>query len=304
MATRLHHLLAGTAILFLLPDAPAPGQSTGTAEFEVASIKPAAPLDTMQLVMGRQRAGVRTDSARVDIANLSLADLIRTAFRVKPYQIAGPDWIRQHRFDILGKLPEGASADQLPEMLQDLLAKRFRLTLHRETKEHAVYALVVGKNGPKLVEAGAAPPADPPASATEGHAADSMQVSADAASLLVAGERTGLIRVSAGAGGAMRLEAREATLAALAEMLSRILDRPVMDMTGLTGVYQLSLNLSMQDMHSMVEAAGMMPPGGATAADTTSALEAVQEPGLRLEPRKAPMEMIVIDHLERTPTEN
>src|SRR5260370_14808764 len=121
--------------------------------FEVASIKPAAPLNPRQLMMGQQRVGMKVDAARVDIANLSLADLVRIAYRVKPYQIAGPDWMKGDRFDILGKLPEGASPDQVPEMLQELLAQRFKLAVHRETKEHAVYALVVGKNGPKLVEA-------------------------------------------------------------------------------------------------------------------------------------------------------
>src|SRR5260370_40535530 len=104
--------------------------------FEVASIKPAPPLDPRQLMMGQQRVGMKVDAGRVDIANLSLADLVRIAYRVKPYQIAGPDWMKGDRFDILGKLPEGASPDQVPEMLQQFLAERVKLALHRETKQH------------------------------------------------------------------------------------------------------------------------------------------------------------------------
>ena len=278
-------------------------------------------------MMGQQRVGMKVDAARVDIANLSLADLVRIAYRVKPYQIVGPE-IKQQRFDILAKLPEGASADQAPEMLQDLLVKRFKLAVHRETKEHAVYALVVGKNGPKLMEAppessgDAAPRPESATPATHGGGSGGTQLSGDASSLMVSGERTGLIRVSQGAGG-MRLEAREATMAALAEMLSRILDRPVVDTTALKGAYQLTLNLSMQDMHAMVEASGVAPPGpgmggdmahrpgsdtpgGASGSDApaSSVFENIQQLGLRLEPRRAPMEVIVIDHLEKAPTEN
>jgi uncharacterized protein (TIGR03435 family) len=121
----------------------------------------------------------------------------------------------------------------------------------------------------------------------------------------------------------MRLEARAATITALADMLSRILDRPVVDMTALKGTYQLTLNLSMQDMHAMVEAAGVMPPGpgmgggdmhgaGADAprdthesdATGSSVFQNIQQLGLKLEARKAPMEMIVIDHLKKAPTGN
>jgi uncharacterized protein (TIGR03435 family) len=292
--------------------------------FEVASIKPSAPLNPREVMMGQKRVGMKVDAVRADIANLSLADLVRIAYRVKPYQVMGPDWMKRDRFDIVGKLPEGGSQDQVPEMLQALLAQRFKLALHRETKEHAVYALVVGKNGPKLVEApaDAEPTSESAAPTTPDRGSSTVQLSADASSLLVSGERTGQIRISQGAGG-MRLEARAATMAALADMLSRILDRPVVDMTALKGTYRLTLNLSMQDMHAMVEASGMMPPGpgmgggdmhggGADVprdthgSDATgnSVFQNIQQLGLKLDARRAPMEMIVIDHLEKAPTDN
>jgi uncharacterized protein (TIGR03435 family) len=308
--------------LLLATSLPAQTMAAPAVRFEVASVKPAPPLDPRQAMMGQQRVGMKIDAARVDIANLSLADLVRIAYRVKPYQIAGPDWMKRERFDIIGKRPEGASADEVPEMLQHLLSERFKLLVHREKKDHAVYALVVGKSGPKLVEA---PPDEVPGteSATPGRpgGAGPVQLSADASSLMISSERTGLIRLSPG-GGAMRLEARQATIAALADMLSRILDRPVVDMTGLTGLYRLTLNLSQQDMHAMVEASGVMPPGPAMGGDTHgsssdapgraqgsdapagSVFENIQQLGLKLESRRAPMEVIVIDHLEKAPTEN
>ena len=94
------------------------------------------------------KIGMTIDAARVDICFFSLADLIRTAYRVKPYQVSGPSWIGADRFNIQAKIPDGVSKDVVPEMLQALLAERFQLTFHRENKEIAVDALVAGKIGP------------------------------------------------------------------------------------------------------------------------------------------------------------
>jgi hypothetical protein len=123
----------------------------------VAPVKPAVPIDFSAATAGKMRIGMTIDAARAEFRYLSQADLVRMAYRVKSYQVAGPDWIKTERHDIVAKLPEGASRDQVPEMLQSLLADRFKLTLHREQKEHAVYALVVGKGGLKLKEAGPDP---------------------------------------------------------------------------------------------------------------------------------------------------
>src|SRR5216684_8699142 len=128
---------------------------TPAAAFEVASIKPAAPIASITPAMiqsGKLRLGVSVVGARVDIGYMSLADLIRTAYDVKPHQISGPDWMAAERFNITAKLPDGATKDQVNVMLQALLAERFKLTVHRETKERPVYALIVGKGGPKLRE--------------------------------------------------------------------------------------------------------------------------------------------------------
>jgi len=140
-------------------------------EFEVASIKPAQPI-TSQLSSGKFHIGMQVDGARVDIGSMPLAALLPLAFKVMQYQIAGPAWLSSEmmsaeRFDIMGKMPEGAKQDQVPEMLQALLADRFKLTFHRETREHAVYALVVAKGGPKLQESGPEP--EVPAGGNDGN---------------------------------------------------------------------------------------------------------------------------------------
>jgi uncharacterized protein (TIGR03435 family) len=300
----------------------AAGAAVGqTATFEVASVKPAAPLDRSQILSGQMHVGMKIDAARVDIGFMSLAELIRVAYRVKPYQISGPDWMASERFDVLAKLPEGASREQVPEMLQALLAERFKLTVHRESKEHAVYALVVGKNGPKLKES--PPDADAPAGGGAPAAADDanpqVRVSGrgENTQVSISGGQIGTAHMSMGPGGTMHLEAPKMNMAAFADTLSRFVDRPVVDLTELKGTYQVALDLSMEDLRNAARSAGLMglgmgggrdgarpPSDAASDPGGLSIFAAVQQLGLKLEPRKAPLDLIVIDHLEKTPTEN
>src|SRR5579872_7354778 len=97
--------------------AAASAQTAGQPAFEVATIKSAA-MPTAEALMkgGKMSMGMKVDGARVDIGFMSLADIVRQAYRVKTYQVSGPDWIQTARFDIQAKIPEGASTDQVPEM--------------------------------------------------------------------------------------------------------------------------------------------------------------------------------------------
>ena len=305
------------------------GQAPAAAPaFEVSSIKPAAPLDPARIMSGKMHIGVSIDAARVDIGNLSLMDLLCFAYKVKPYQVSGPDWMGAQRFDVLAKLPEGASKDQAPEMLQALLAERFKLTLHRDSKEQPVYALVVGKNGPKLKESppdADAPSPDSAAPAGSGTGPGQMRISRDGKGMTVSAGPMGAVKMSMGQDGAMHLETTKATMAMFADMLSRFVDRPVVDMTELKGNYQVTLDLSMDDMRNAAKAAGvMMGPGGMPEGPPLSGGEAgrgsavaassdpapslifanIQQLGLKLEPRKTPVSTLVIDHAEKMPTEN
>jgi uncharacterized protein (TIGR03435 family) len=110
----------------------------------------------------------------------------------------------------------------------------------------------------------------------------------------------------------MRMESSKMSVATLVEMVSRFVDRPVMDMTELKGTYQVALELTMEDMRGMARTAGvMLPPGGGAAVAETasdpsggSIFSSLQQMGLKLEPRKAPVDLIVVDHVEKVPTEN
>jgi uncharacterized protein (TIGR03435 family) len=138
--------------------------------FEVASVKAASePVKQPMFCIGSRTFGERMTVAgtRVDIRYMSLYNLIVAAWRIQPYQLSGPDWMRSQRFDIAAGIPAGISRDRLPEMLQALLAEKFKLTIHRESSRQPVYALVAGKAGPKLQQATAdahAPPPNPPGS--------------------------------------------------------------------------------------------------------------------------------------------
>ena len=271
------------------------GQEAKTIAFEVASIKPSKPMP-----MGQMRIMMNSDAAMLRYTNVSLKDCIRNAYRVKDFQVQGPDWLGSERFDIVAKLPAGSSEDQIPEMLQSLLAERFKLTLHRETKDHAIYALIAGKGGPKLKPAEITTenaPAAPPNPRGGGipRGAFMMMMSPDGA----------------------HLKAPSSTLPMLAEMISRFSERPVVDMTDIKGQYDFDLVFSPETMRNMPGGGrGPMmgpPPGGGAgehqpadvpAERAGSIYDAVQKYGLKLDPRKAPMEILIVDHVEKTPTEN
>src|SRR5262245_65830 len=192
-------------------------------QFEVASVKTAPPLDVQKVISGQQRLGMRMDAGRVDIDGLPLSEIINTAFRVKAYQVTAPSWLgggmNAPRFDIHATLPAGATTDKVPEMLQALLAERFKLTYHRENKEQSVYALIVGKGGSKLVESppdppaaeGAPPaapsPAGPGLSGLIGRGGPPVQINANGrGAFTIAGGGTGPMRMSMTADG-LHLEA-------------------------------------------------------------------------------------------------
>ncbi len=123
--------------------------------FEAATVKPAAPLDPAKLVAAIQSGakmpiGQNLSATRAEYAYTDLKTLIAYAWKVRPFQITGPDWLGNTRFDIVAKYPTGATKDDVPQMLQALLEDRFKLVVHNSNAEHPVLALVAGKGGPKL----------------------------------------------------------------------------------------------------------------------------------------------------------
>jgi uncharacterized protein (TIGR03435 family) len=297
--------------------------------FEVATIKPSEPI-TAGPGKVMIRMGVQNDGAMVNYNGMTLKALVQNAYSVKDYQVTCPPWMDEQRYNISAKLPDGANKDQAPEMLQNLLKERFKVTLHSEKKDHPIYALVVGKGGPKLkaaevsadgpgAPAASAPPPPPPPGGPRETA--------------VAGALGGRGPMPPG-GMSMRfgpngghLETKAVTLSRFAENISRFLDRPVVDQTGIEGNYDFGLDISPEEMGGMMAqmkgammmagGPGPMGAGGAVAGgphggpdgppnapEGGSIFQSVQRYGLKLEPKKAPMDMIAIDSAEKTPTEN
>ncbi len=157
--------------------------------FDVASIRAAEFPNPGRGGGGPQqfRAGMQLDAGRLDWGLASLADMIQYAFGVKNYQVSGPDWMRSSRWNVVARLPEGASLDQVPKMMQTLLAERFQLKVHHEKREQPVYALEVAKGGPRLEAI--APSTDGPAAPPD--SAASPVFSPDPSEPRSAGDRVG-----------------------------------------------------------------------------------------------------------------
>jgi uncharacterized protein (TIGR03435 family) len=286
--------------------------------FEVASIKKSEPLSINAVMSGQMKIGMTIDAAMVNMRSMSLAELLRIAYKVKSFQVSGPEWLGAERFHITAKMPAGATREQVPEMLQALLAERFKLTLHRSTTEQSVYALVVMKSGARLKES---PPDEDASGTSGGPAAPQARVPADGSAQVRASATSdagGTINTSSVNGNSrmlprengMRMEWTKMNTTGMVELLGRFVDRGVIDMTDLKGRYDLTLDIGFEDMLALARAAGMnvpLPPAyssNASEPGSSSVFAAIQQYGLKLEPRRAPVELLVIDHVEKTPTEN
>lgn len=288
------------------------GQAVRSARtFEVASIKPSPPLDMAKVRSGQQRIGMKVDAARVDIGNMPLADIICAAFKLRPYQVGGPSWrdlgpAGGPRFDIHATLPQGATEKDVPELLQALLVERFGLRFHREESEQPIYALIVGKNGHKMKaapredsESARAPDDKPPEFRTDS-----------------AGGTTTRVRGSMGnvnirfQDGIVHMEADRVSMDRLAEKLTQFLDRPIVNMTGLEGDFQVTLDIAQSEAINVAHRAGVAmpedapPSGEASEPGGATIFQSVQKLGLKLDPRKVNITKLIIDHLEKVPLQN
>lgn len=240
--------------------------------FEVASVKPAP---TAPAQWRANRPGVD----RIDFQYATLWYCISYAYGVKSYQMSGPDWLRDAHYDISAKGPAGTRREQLPEMLRALLADRFKLQIHHETRDVPALVLTVGKDGPKL----------PPA-ATE----------------FPDGAR---INMSVTPEGTERMDVKNGPMSTLATTLTALLGRPVVDRTGLSARYDFVLDYSRDQTAGPGTGGGYnepprLPPPPPGAEPGVSIYSSIQRLGLKLEGQKLPLDVIVIDRAERTPTEN
>ncbi len=229
-------------------------QTAGPApSFDVASIKLSERWKAGG--EGRTRESIEHSPTTLTLRNVSLSSCVQLAYGVNFYQVAGPDWLKAERYDIIAKSGSPVAPAEMRLMLRTLLAGRFNLTLHRESRELPVYALVVARNGPKLSEA--ISPGDPD------------------------------VRVSSGSFVFQKISMPDFA-AKLSDL--RTIDRPVMDRTGIAGRFDITLSSA---------ASAMLEEDG------PSIFTLIQEQlGLKLEPTKAPVEFLIIDHADRIPTGN
>ncbi len=287
-----------TAIAAFLPVLSVAQTKPQRLEYEVASIRPAPPIDASVKI------GMHTDGSQVRFDYLSLRDCMRIAFAMKDFQIVGPDWVSADRFNITAKLPEGSfNEDQRREMLKNLLIDRFKLTFHNDKKEFAVYALIQGKNGIKLKET-------VPDPATDNAPTKGLNINASGSA---AGVFVDLGQGSYYSFADNKLTGHKLAMPRLADTLSVYMDKPVVDMTGIpdTKNYDMALEITADDWRTMlirsaIRAGVSLPPQAlALAEGTTESLNtALDLAGLKLDSRKAPLDVMVVDKADKNPTDN
>lgn len=299
--------------------------------FDAASVKPA----TQPAADGRGRITIpgpaggpgSKDPGRVHYPYITLKNLLMEAFDVKSLQIQGPPWLDTEKFDLNATMPPETTREQFRVMLQNLLGERFKLTVHRQTKELPMYSLAVARNGPKMKESEPASPAQddsapagpPPMPVGPAVGRDGFPVFP-----LPAGARGRLFLMMVS--GRARLVGQQQTTLDLANRLTTLLNRPLSDVTGLTAKYDFTLTFSAEGLApaapmgqgaggAMVAVAPPSPAGGVGGAEPAGPPDAdgpapdiftalKEQLGLTLEPKKGPVELIVIDHIEKAPTEN
>jgi uncharacterized protein (TIGR03435 family) len=229
-----------------------------TPAFEVASIKPNRS--------DRGGSSIRFTKGQVSMENVNLKKLTLWSYGIpddREYALVGPNWLTTERFDIIAKFPADTDPALVRPMAQALLAERFKLVLHRETRQLPTYSLVVAKGGPKIH------PVEPGPASTSG--------------------RPG------------HLDATKISLRKLADLFARMVGVPVTDATGLEGVFSFTLDWMPDETQRLT---GPDEPAG-PAQSGPSIFAALQEQlGLKLEGKKAPAEVLVVDSIERTPTAN
>jgi uncharacterized protein (TIGR03435 family) len=314
LTRRSHDVKKQQCLLWLLvlahligPHVSAEAQSVKA--FEVASVRPAA-------LSAQNPLSARVVGTRVDLVGFTPRAMITRAFQLPPGQgdrvVGTPDWATREMFEIRAVMHEGATEQDEREMLKTLLADRFGLRTHIEQRPYPVYELIVGPSGPRFPEVEAVDElkkdfaGEPGKSASDrisqspdGELRSITRVEPDGLRFVTV---TGKMRYSYKVveENARQLDAERITMQELSRLLS--VDRPVVDKTGLAGVYRLKMLLPPIPISARMQATlgdrvSADPPG------RPSFSRAVEELGLKLEPKNTPVDHIVVDRIER-PTPN
>jgi uncharacterized protein (TIGR03435 family) len=269
-------------------------QSPARPEFEVASIKP-SPEQPQNMA----EVGIHVDGAQFRITFFPLREFIRVAYRLKGNQLTGPEWMDSTHFDLAAKIPEGAPRDKVLDMLQTLLVERFDIKSHRETKDLQVYALTQAKGGFKLQPL----PADP----NEGDRPVDIKASGGAGGVVVTYSNGAMFSLADN-----KFTVKKLTIAEFADAVSRFTDREVVDMTNAPGRYDFTVNMTPEDyrgllIRSATKAGVTLPPDVLRLMEGVSGdslFASLQTVGLKMESRKAPVEVMVVDSVSKTPKAN
>jgi uncharacterized protein (TIGR03435 family) len=324
-------------VLFVVLSGTAAAQGTGTAvtsasaissaavakSFEVASVKKSPEPDMREVIAGL-RQGRRPDWSRVDGSRatyhyMSLKQLIAYAYKLRIYEVTGPEWMSTDRFDVAAKLPDGATKDDAPEMMRVLLEDRFKLATHKETKDAPVLGLMVAKGGPKLTESAAeVETIDANAELKPG---ESRMDTSDGPVLLTHND-DGSTTYHLGLAGtftltfdmetrSMHMTASGMNMRGLALMMTSLgggEGRQVVDQTDLKGRYDVALEFSIMDLMQSLKDQGInLPQGPGSGPDSTASdpgggatlASALAKMGLKLEKSHAVVDRLVVDHVEQ-----
>jgi uncharacterized protein (TIGR03435 family) len=281
--------------------ATAPEAPPEAVEFEVATIRPSG----LQMnADGRVLAPIvkgglgTSDPGQISYTGIWLTSLFMTAYGLKDsQQLSTPDWFRSERFDITAKIPMGTTPEQFNIMLQNLLLERFRVSLHHESRTLPVYALVVAKNGPKLMESGklSGDASLPPGTAIGGKRDEQgFPILPPGFSGIVGWPSDGHVRWTGS----------RVVLSKLAGLVRDRVEYPIVDETGLTGEYDFKLDLPLPARPGGPNPQAAGPAEGASD-PAPSIFETLENQlGLKLEQKKSPLDVVVVDHIEKTPTDN
>jgi uncharacterized protein (TIGR03435 family) len=280
-------------LVCLLTATPALAQKL--PEFEVASIRPTAENPTPNAAA----VGLRITGSTVRISGLSLKDYIGMAYSLEPPQVIAPEWTAQVRFDISANLPAGGTREQIPGMLQALLADRFALKAHKEQREFPIYALVVSRDGLKIKGTPVDPNAPQPAALEAGGGGSAAGI------VINLGQGTFTLASN-------KLEVKNLTMADLAGALTRFSERKTIDATGNTDRFDFSLDLTQEDyqfalMRAAVNNGVVLPPQALRYLDSAPSNvlgQYIARTGLELEERRAPLDVVIVDSVSREPAAN
>ncbi|MBZ5675824.1 MAG: TIGR03435 family protein [Acidobacteriia bacterium] len=286
------------------------GQTADNLTFEVASVKRTPPPEpNARVFFGPPRGGPGTpDPGQITWSNAALRNILMTAYDVQTYQVTAPDWMNTERYDIVAKIPEGATKAQVNVMWQNLLKERFGMVLHHESKDFQVDELTVAKGGSKLKETELPPDAQsftpsggPPKLDKNGF----PEMNGSGAIVMISLN-------AASTSPNARMVGKGLPSAEIASRLAGLLRRPVIDKTGLTGKYDFTLEYT-PDMSGIPlpppppGLAGPVSsgPAGVASDPPTSIPSAVEKQlGLKLTSTKGKLDVIVVDRAEKVPTEN